>query len=43
MKRAVETEETLQSFPVAGLRGVATYVVDDAAASKVGSEYQVEV
>ena len=39
MKRAIVDEETLQSFPAVGLRGVATWVMDEAAASKLGPEY----
>lgn len=39
MKRAIVDEETLQSFPAAGLRGVATWVMDEAAASKLGPNY----
>ena len=35
MKRAIETEETLETFPAAGLRTVADYVFDEAAASKL--------
>ena len=40
MKRAVETPETLKSFPAAGLRDVATYVFDEAAASKLDAAYR---
>lgn len=39
MQRAIVDEETLQSFPAAGLRGVATWVMDEAAASKLGNNY----
>ena len=35
MVRAIETEETLTTFPAAGLRDVASYVFDEAAASKL--------
>ena len=40
MKQAVETEETLQSFPAAGLRAKATYLFDEAAASKLSVAYK---
>eukprot|EP00968_Pinguiococcus_pyrenoidosus_P010055 scaffold797_cov236-Pinguiococcus_pyrenoidosus.AAC.6 len=39
MKRAIEGEETLQSFPAAGLRDVAQYYLDEAAASKLSAGY----
>jgi len=40
MKRAVVSEnETIQTFPAVGLRRVATWVLDNAAASKLGDEY----
>jgi 6-phosphogluconolactonase len=39
MKRAIEGAETPSSFPAVGLRGVATWVLDQAAASKLSSEY----
>ncbi|KAG7371909.1 6-phosphogluconolactonase [Nitzschia inconspicua] len=40
MKRAVVNEdETLQSFPAVGLRKSATWVMDEAAASKLGDTY----
>ena len=40
MKRAVVTEdETVQTFPAVGLRRVATWIIDKAAASKLGDEY----
>jgi 6-phosphogluconolactonase len=40
MKRAVSaTDETLQSFPAVGLRESATWVMDKAAASALGDEY----
>lgn len=40
MKRAVVNEdETLQSFPAVGLRGTAKWVMDEAAASKLGDAY----
>jgi 6-phosphogluconolactonase len=41
MYRAIaSTEETIQSFPAVGLRPTATWVLDKAAASKLGDEYQ---
>ena len=39
MKRAIEGEETLSSFPASGLRGCATWIVDEAAASKLSEVY----
>jgi len=39
MKRAIEGEETLSSFPASGLRCVATWIIDEAAASKLGEDY----
>jgi 6-phosphogluconolactonase len=40
MKRAlVDEQETLTTFPAVGLRGVATWVMDKAAASKLGDAY----
>ncbi|KAI2500482.1 glucosamine-6-phosphate isomerase/6-phosphogluconolactonase [Fragilaria crotonensis] len=40
MRRAiVEQEETLQSFPAVGLRQKATWIMDKAAASKLGGDY----
>jgi len=40
MKRAVVAEdENIQTFPAVGLRRVATWVMDKAAASKLGDEY----
>lgn len=40
MQRAVAAEdETLQTFPAAGLRGIAAWIMDDAAASKLGDAY----
>jgi 6-phosphogluconolactonase/glucosamine-6-phosphate isomerase/deaminase len=40
MRRAVAADdETLQTFPAVGLRGVATWIMDKAAASKLGDEY----
>lgn len=40
MKRAVSsTDETLQTFPAVGLRESATWVMDKAAASALGDEY----
>ena len=35
MRRAVETPEAVRDFPAAGLRDVAKYVFDEAAASKL--------
>ena len=35
IKRAIETEESIRDFPAAGLRDVAQYVFDEAAASKL--------
>ena len=35
MKRAIETPEAVRDFPAAGLRDVAHYVFDEAAASKL--------
>eukprot|EP00967_Tisochrysis_lutea_P018081 scaffold20497_cov35-Tisochrysis_lutea.AAC.1 len=40
MKRAIEGEETLSTFPAAGLRRVATWIIDEAAASKLSVEYR---
>eukprot|EP00529_Nitzschia_sp_RCC80_P028741 CAMPEP_0113468086 /NCGR_PEP_ID=MMETSP0014_2-20120614/15165_1 /TAXON_ID=2857 /ORGANISM="Nitzschia sp." /LENGTH=325 /DNA_ID=CAMNT_0000360447 /DNA_START=49 /DNA_END=1026 /DNA_ORIENTATION=- /assembly_acc=CAM_ASM_000159 len=41
MFRAIASdEETIQSFPAVGLRSVATWVLDKAAASKLGDQYQ---
>lgn len=40
MRRAVASdEETIQSFPAVGLRAVATWIMDEAAASKLGDSY----
>lgn len=40
MRRAVASEkETLSTFPAVGLREVATWVMDEAAASKLGEKY----
>jgi len=40
MRRAVSaTDETLTTFPAVGLRSAATWVMDEAAASKLGDEY----
>lgn len=40
MRRAVvDPSENLQSFPAVGLRATATWVMDEAAASKLGDEY----
>ena len=41
MKRAIEGSETLQTFPASGLRGVATWIIDEAAASELSEEYRV--
>jgi len=35
MKRAIEGSETLSSFPAAGLRGKATWIIDKAAGSEL--------
>ena len=40
MRRAIEGEESLVSFPASGLRPVATWVLDEAAASKLPPEYR---
>jgi len=41
MRRAVCGEdETLQTFPAVGLRGVATWIMDEPAASQLGDEYK---
>jgi 6-phosphogluconolactonase len=41
MKRAVvDEDETLQSFPAVGLRKRATWIMDEAAASKLGDAYK---
>jgi 6-phosphogluconolactonase len=42
MKRAIIDDETLQSFPAAGLRDKATWVMDEAAASKLGPNYHIQ-
>lgn len=40
MYRAIAAEdETLTSFPVVGLRGSATWIMDEAAGSKLGDKY----
>jgi hypothetical protein len=40
MRRAVAADdETLQTFPAVGLRSVATWIMDKAAASKLGDQY----
>eukprot|EP00978_Attheya_sp_CCMP212_P005684 scaffold12752_cov53-Attheya_sp.AAC.2 len=40
MRRAVVSEEeTVQTFPAVGLRSTATWVMDEAAASKLGDKY----
>lgn len=40
MRRAVaDPTETIQSFPAVGLRGVATWMMDEAASSKLGENY----
>ena len=38
MRRAIEGEESLVSFPASGLRPVATWVLDEAAASKLSAQ-----
>lgn len=41
MRRAIaDPTETLSSFPAVGLRGVATWILDEAAASKLGETYR---
>lgn len=40
MKRAIEGAEDLQSFPAAGLRSCATWIVDKAAGSKLSDSYR---
>jgi len=42
MRRAIEGEEELTSFPAAGLRAVADWIIDEAAASKLSSEYKAK-
>lgn len=43
MRQAVVDEtETLQNFPAIGLRDVATWIMDEAAASKLGEAYQAQ-
>ena len=40
MRRAVaDPTETIKSFPAVGLRCVATWMMDEAASSKLGDEY----
>ena len=40
MRRAIADEtETIQSFPAVGLRCCALWVMDEAAASKLGDKY----
>ena len=40
MRRAVAAEdETLTTFPAVGLRGSATWIMDEAAGSKLGDDY----
>jgi len=40
MKRAIADDtETIRTFPAVGLRGCATWVLDEAAASKLGEDY----
>jgi 6-phosphogluconolactonase len=44
MRRAIMSEsETVASFPAVGLRNVATWIVDEAAASQLGEAYQTSV
>jgi 6-phosphogluconolactonase len=40
MKRAIEGAETLSSFPAAGLRGKATWIIDEAAGSELSDMYK---
>ena len=40
MRRAIEGSESLSSFPASGLRPVATWVLDEAAASKLSAAYR---
>lgn len=40
MKRAIEGAEDLQSFPAAGLRACATWIIDAAAGSKLSDAYR---
>ena len=40
MARAIEGPESLESFPAVGLRGVATWIMDEAAASKLSPKYR---
>ena len=37
--RGIEGEETPSTFPAVGLRGVATWIVDTAAASTLSPDY----
>lgn len=39
MARAIEGEETTTSFPASGLRSVATWIIDEAAGSRLSSAY----
>jgi 6-phosphogluconolactonase len=43
MARAIEGEETIISFPASGLRNVATWIIDEAAGSKLSKAYQRKV
>lgn len=40
MKRAIEGAEELQTFPAAGLRKAAAWIIDEAAASELSAPYQ---
>jgi len=40
MARAIEGEETAVSFPASGLRNVATWIIDEAAGSKLSEAYR---
>mmetsp|Transcript_43926 Transcript_43926/g.138042 ORF Transcript_43926/g.138042 Transcript_43926/m.138042 type:complete len:300 (+) Transcript_43926:195-1094(+) len=40
MRRAIEDNETPETFPAAALRDVCTYIIDEAAASKLSMWYQ---
>jgi 6-phosphogluconolactonase len=39
MKRAIEGDETVSSFPAVGLRQAATWIIDRAAASQLSKGY----
>ena len=40
MKRAIEGEETIDSFPASGLREKATWIIDEAAGSELSKSYR---